>query len=263
MSRREELHRFLSARRRAQGLTREQVADLAGVTSDWYASFESGAAANVSPRAIEGICRALQLDIAESVYLSRLAGQEPPRSDKVEPWLDVSVAQRIVDNYSSPACMLGPRFDLHAVNRISAPLMPFRSILEGRFKHNVLWTLFTDPACRRLLEDWETIAEDRVGIFRTSYGRHADNPQFQELVEALSEESPDFVRLWSAMKVRLHNCNLLKAKLRHPKFGPLSFDSIVVPFEEGSELMMWFAVPLDTRTRNTVAMLNADLQRVS
>jgi MmyB-like transcription regulator ligand binding domain len=195
--------------------------------------------------------------------LKRLAGQEPRRSGKAEPGLDVSIAQRIVDNYASPACMVGPRFDLHAINRIGTLLMPFRSILEGRFKHNLLWTLFTDPACRTLLDDWETIAEDRVGIFRTSYGRHADNPQFQELVAALSEESPDFVRFWSAMKLRLHNRNLLKAKLRHPKFGPLSFDSIVVPFEEGSELMMWFAVPLDAHTRNTVAILNADLQRVS
>jgi hypothetical protein len=35
-----------------------------------------------------------------------------------------------------------------------------------------------------------------------------------------------------------------------------------VPFEEHSELMMWFAVSFDARMRNTVATLNADLQRV-
>lgn len=272
MSSREELKRFLSAsraridpkslglnvnpRKRVQGLTREQVAELAGVSAHWYALFESGATKNISPGMIEAICRALTLNVAESVYLSRLAGQDRASGTYAKPSADISLIRRIVDNYAGPAWMFGPRFDIHAVNRICAALIPLQSILGGRFRGNLLWSLFMDRAWHKILDDWETIAEDRVAVFRASYGRHADEPAFQELVGALLSESIDFAHFWRKMKVQLHNRDPLKATIHHPKFGSLNFDSMMVPLEEGSEVMICFGVPLDADTRAVIRRLN-------
>jgi len=90
--RREQLRRFLmsrrsnvdpvelglpqTARRRVAGLRRGEVAELAGVTVDWYRSFESGRAVRVSAQFVARLAKALRLSAAEQFALFRLAFPE-------------------------------------------------------------------------------------------------------------------------------------------------------------------------------------------
>src|SRR3712207_232715 len=60
-------------RRRVPGLRREEVAVLAGVSTDWYTRLEKGHIAGVSEDVLEAVARALQLDEAERTYLFDLA----------------------------------------------------------------------------------------------------------------------------------------------------------------------------------------------
>jgi transcriptional regulator with XRE-family HTH domain len=62
-----------TARRRVAGLRRGEVAELVGVTVDWYRSFESGRPVRVSPQFIARLSRALQLGAIEQWALFRLA----------------------------------------------------------------------------------------------------------------------------------------------------------------------------------------------
>lgn len=62
-----------TARRRVAGLRRGEVAELIGVTVDWYRSFESGRPVRVSPQFICRLSRALRLCAEEQWALFRLA----------------------------------------------------------------------------------------------------------------------------------------------------------------------------------------------
>jgi transcriptional regulator with XRE-family HTH domain len=62
-----------TARRRVAGLRRGEVAELVGVTVDWYRSFESGRAVRVSPRFVARLSKALRLSVADKLALFRLA----------------------------------------------------------------------------------------------------------------------------------------------------------------------------------------------
>jgi len=60
-------------RRRVSGLRREEVAELVGVSSDWYRWFECGRTIRVSASFLSKLCQALRLDPIERISLFYLA----------------------------------------------------------------------------------------------------------------------------------------------------------------------------------------------
>jgi transcriptional regulator with XRE-family HTH domain len=64
---------LFGGKRRVKGLRREEVAMLAGMSTDYYTRLERGTLAGVSPSVLEGLARALQLDEAERAHLLNLA----------------------------------------------------------------------------------------------------------------------------------------------------------------------------------------------
>jgi hypothetical protein len=70
-----------TARRRVAGLRRGEVAELIGVSVDWYRFFESGRPVRVSPQFIARLSRALRLSAAEHFTLFRLSLPEMYRVD--------------------------------------------------------------------------------------------------------------------------------------------------------------------------------------
>jgi transcriptional regulator with XRE-family HTH domain len=62
-----------TSRRRVTGLRRAEVAELVGVSVDWYRSFESGRAVRVSPQFIDRLSKALCLCRSDRFALFRLA----------------------------------------------------------------------------------------------------------------------------------------------------------------------------------------------
>jgi transcriptional regulator with XRE-family HTH domain len=65
-------------RRRVPGLRREEVAVLAGVSTEWYTRLEKGHISAVSEDVIEAVARALQLSDDERTYLFDLARAARP-----------------------------------------------------------------------------------------------------------------------------------------------------------------------------------------
>src|ERR1700689_1589476 len=65
--------------RRVPGLRREEVAMLAGVSSDYYIRLEQGRDRHPSPQVIEALARALQLDNDATAHLHRLAAPQRAR----------------------------------------------------------------------------------------------------------------------------------------------------------------------------------------
>src|SRR4051794_3621882 len=64
--------------RRVPGLRREEVAELAGVSADYYTQLERGSVDGASDSVLDAVARALRLDEAERLHLYDLARPEAP-----------------------------------------------------------------------------------------------------------------------------------------------------------------------------------------
>src|SRR6476620_1244013 len=63
--------------RRVPGLRREELAHLAGVSTDYYTRLEQGRHLNVSEAVLDAVARALRLDGVERAYLFELSRSKP------------------------------------------------------------------------------------------------------------------------------------------------------------------------------------------
>src|SRR6185437_10284209 len=144
--------------RRVQGLRREEVALLSGVSLDYYVRMERGNLAGASDAVLDGIANALQLDEAERAHLldlARAAQPVPPRRRRTKTSGITDGIQQILDAIGdAPAWVRNARHDMLAANRMAralyAPLLadPSRPVNNARF-------VYLDPAARDFFTDWD------------------------------------------------------------------------------------------------------------
>src|ERR1044071_7017757 len=115
-------------RRRATGLRREEVAELAGIGVDWYIRLEQGRAVNPSVTTIDALARALRLSKVEHAHLRALASGANRRAFSLE---TVPAALRnLVESLNQPAYITGRRWDLLTWNKAAAEIFGFDSLAE-------------------------------------------------------------------------------------------------------------------------------------
>lgn len=205
-----ELRRFLRSRRaalspldvglpagkgrRAHGLRREDVAELAEISVGWYGQFEIGRAANVSPRTVETIGRVLQLGTSEMAYLMRLSGAEEPSTPiDVGEHIAIGAAEHVLRTFTGgPAHVMDRHYNVVAVNEIA------RVALTLEPGDNIARKLFYNENRRTLFPDWEAVAARFVAGARMRYPSLADDPQYVALIAELCAQSEEFARLWDA-----------------------------------------------------------------
>jgi transcriptional regulator with XRE-family HTH domain len=216
--------------RRVPGLRREEAAQLAGVSVDYYIRLERGRTRGVSETVLKAVARALQLDDAERAHLFDLAqpaatrGRRRPLSpQRVRPAL-----QRTLESLSVPAVIQGRRLDVLAANRLGYALFTdFEA--RPRRERNFARFVFLDQAARTLYADWDRAAGDCVAMLRLYAGRHPDDPQLTELIGELSVHSDAFRRLWADHDVHAHTTGT--KRLHHPLAGDLTLDYVVLTVE--------------------------------
>src|SRR5207253_3927191 len=127
----------------------------------------------VSPGILTNLAPVRRLDDIERVQLFHLALRQPyleatPKAERISPLL-----QRMLDHISGlPAFIIGRHWDVLAWNLAArAFLANFPAVVAA--ERNLVWLIFTDPALRLLLVDWQTRARDVLARFRVDYGRHA------------------------------------------------------------------------------------------
>ncbi|WP_051970155.1 helix-turn-helix transcriptional regulator [Kitasatospora azatica] len=217
--------------RRVPGLRREEVAQLAGVSVDYYIRLERGRTQGVSEAVLEAVARALQLDDTERAHLFDLAQptatrarpRRPPNPQRVRP-----VMYRALDSLSVPALIQGRRMDVLAANRLGYALFADFQARPHR-ERNFARFVFLDEAARALYTDWEKAAGDCVATLHLYAGRHPDDPQLTELIGELSLHSDTFRRLWADHDVLAHATGT--KRLHHPLVGDLTLDYVVLAVE--------------------------------
>jgi transcriptional regulator with XRE-family HTH domain len=206
--------------RRVPGLRRAEVAQLAGVSVDYYVRLERGRAGHVSAAVLDAVARALRLDETDrgrlhTVAHPAVARRRPMRPQRVRPGL-LRVLETLID---VPALIIGYRMDVLAANPLARAFYTDFDALPVRDR-NMARFMFLDPAARELFRDWPGAARCIVGSLHLYAGQHPHDPELIDLVGELSVLDPDFRRWWAAHGVleRSHG----RRDYHHPVVGDLT-----------------------------------------
>jgi transcriptional regulator with XRE-family HTH domain len=228
------------SRRRVSGLTREEVAQLADVSLDWYTWLEQGRPIHPSTQVLENLVQALRLDANERKYLFLLAHQQSPPVTAIESETVSPALQLYLDHLgTSPAFVSGRRWDVIAWNEAACAVFgDFR--LASIRERNMIWLLFT--SYRQLIVDWEGHARRLLAEFRASCARYPGDPWLTTLLQDLMLRSPEFRVWWSDHEV----LGALEGRkmLNHPHVGSLTFEYLAFQMFDAPDLKVTVYTPL-------------------
>ncbi|MGW4049544.1 helix-turn-helix domain-containing protein [Streptomyces sp. NPDC004779] len=232
------------AHRRVPGLRREEVAQLASISVQYYTRVEQGRIQASVPVLIT-LAEVLHLDNDQRTYLLELAGRETPRRRRPKAQEVRPQTRRLLDALSAPAIILGRRMDILAWNPLAAALLTDFSQLTDK-QRNYARLVFSDSELRRRYMDWEKVAPDCVAFLRMEAARHPDDPQLSELVGELAIKDPHFRQWWAAHNVAAQTTGV--KRLHHPLVGELTLDweTLACATDPDHQLVVWTAAPHTT-----------------
>lgn len=231
--------------RRVAGLRREEVALLAGVSTDYYTKVERGNLSGVSESVLEAIASALQLDESERTHLFDLARAAHTgtrqRSSRPKQSIRPSV-QRIIDALGAPAYVRNNRLDLLAINQLGRALLA-DLYTDQSSRPNLARYLFLDPRSRDFYVEWEAVAKDVVAALRIEAGRNPYDRGLTDLIGELSTRSDEFRAWWASHNVRLHRTST--KKMHHPIAGEveLTGEALALPADAGLTIITYTVEP--------------------
>jgi transcriptional regulator with XRE-family HTH domain len=233
-------------KRRVQGLRREEVAMLSGISVEYYTRLERGRASGVSHEVLDAIARTLQLDEAERAHLFDLVHAittaiGPARrlsQERVRP-----VIQRVLDSMLTiPAYVRNGRLDILAANQLGkavySPVFSTQSETP-----NMARFIFLSPQARDFFGSWDGIANDAVAILRAEAGRNPYDRRLSDLIGELSTRSDEFRVGWAAHNVKFHRTGT--KQLHHPIVGDLtlSYEALELAADRGQRILVYTADP--------------------
>lgn len=232
------LHVIEGDLRRVAGLRREEVAELASVSVDYYTQLERGDVDSVSDSVLNAVARALRLDEAERVHLFDLArasgdGRPSPSADVVRPSV-----QRTLDAFTGGMALVrNRRWDYLAANALGRAV--YSHIFDGQTgTPNHVRYMFLDSRAKAFFDDWPAVAHDTARILRAEAGRDPLDPRPAALVDDMLEASADFRAIWEQHDVRLPAAGL--HRFHHPDAGTLDlvFESATLRADPGLTLLL-------------------------
>jgi len=243
----------VTGRRRVAGLRREEVAMLAGVSTDYYVRLEQGRERHPSAQVVDALARALLLDPEAAGHLHLLARPVPERTgargrpQQVSPVL----LRMMADWHRTPAVVLGRCMTVLAHNALG------RALFAGHtYSDDLMRLVFLDPDAREFYPDWERVAVNTVGGLRSAAGTGHDDPDLIRVVGELSLKSPEFRRLWARHDIRQKTHET--KRFRHPLVGELTLDyeSLTINSAPGQQLVVYRAASGST-SEQALALLGS------
>ncbi|MBZ4019484.1 helix-turn-helix transcriptional regulator [Streptomyces purpurogeneiscleroticus] len=241
-----------SGRRRVPGLRREEVAVLAGVSTEWYTRLEKGHISGVSEDVLAAVAEALRLDEDERTYLFDLARAARPAHRTPSRRKDIEVppsVQWLLDSVTmSAAFVRNGRLDVVASNALArslhAPMFDSDTV-DKNGRANFARYHFLDPGSQHFFVDWEDGAKATVALLRAEAGREPHDRALRELIGELSTLSAEFRTMWAAHDVRIHHGGI--KRLQHPEVGhlELTYRSLDLPVSQRAvhDLTLYTAEP--------------------
>ncbi|WP_223190120.1 helix-turn-helix transcriptional regulator [Nonomuraea terrae] len=217
--------------RRATGLRREELAELAGVSVDYIVRLEQGRATTPSAQVVASLARALQLTVAERDHLYRLANLIPPADGAISDHIPPGV-HRVLSRLGDVAvAVFAADWQLIWWNRSWAALLGDPSSAPPRLR-NFARERFPVGADPRLAQ-WPVIERDGdvadvavVSDLRRATGRFPQDARLAALIHELNTGNERFAELWAMGTVAAHRED--HKTIEHPSVGPVMVDCDVL-----------------------------------
>ncbi|GAA2879927.1 helix-turn-helix transcriptional regulator [Nonomuraea rubra] len=222
--------------RRTPGLRRQEVAQLAGMSIDYYIRLEQGRGPHPSRQVLNALSRALVLGQDERAHLFHLAGQ-PLDRPRIREDVPQSMLHLIAFLDEVPAYVLDARYDLRAWNPMATTIMGNLDGLAPE-QRNVLRWIFMSPDIGKHFDDEEKGAFARASVadLRAAAGRYPDDRRIQALVAELLALSPEFAELWARHEVRVRREQ--RKRIHHPVVGTIDTICQVMPVPDRDDLRL-------------------------
>ncbi|MEV7289157.1 helix-turn-helix transcriptional regulator [Streptomyces sp. NPDC093252] len=228
--------------RRVPGLRREEIAQLAGVSVDYYARLEQGRARHVSQSVLTAVADALRLNETERAYFHALAAPHTgpaPRSG-LSPLRVRPAVHRMLEEFNSPGLVLGRGLQILAMNRLARSFLFDMEAVPAKDRNLAKWT-FLAPEARSRYGDWESAASDLAAVLRAEAGAHPNDRYLGDLVGELATKSREFCHMWAQHTVSA--CLSGTLRIEHPETGTVEVDyeALHLPEEQDQKLVLYVA----------------------
>lgn len=249
---------LFSGTRRVTGLRREEVAQLSGVNTDYYARLERGKISGASREVLEAIARALQLNGDEREHLFNLVDITQRRAPRKKTSNRTTVRpgiQRVLDSIMAPAFVQNARLDRLGSNQAGRALYSLPA--DGSRDHfNYAHYLFLDPRANHFHRNFENAKHNVVALLHAATAEDPYDKELIEIIGTLSTQSEEFRILWAAHDVFRYRSG---AKLlTHSEFGDLEFgyESFELSTDPGLVMLVYTVEP-GSRTAEAMRLLSS------
>jgi transcriptional regulator with XRE-family HTH domain len=233
-------------RRRVTGLRREELALLAGLSTDYYQRMEQGREVRPSDGVLDALAAALELDAEERRHLftlARAARRPMPTGVRRDPERVPDSTRRLLRVLGTPALVLGRHLDLLAWNHLAEALLGDPDAYPPD-RLNMLLLIFDDTQTGgQRCADWEQQALEYIGMMRAAVATDPTHPRATAIVGELSIRSAEFRRLWARHDVR-ESVSGTKT-FRVPEVGDivLDWDTYPLPGNPGPVMLVFTTEP--------------------
>ncbi|MEU6174539.1 helix-turn-helix transcriptional regulator [Streptantibioticus parmotrematis] len=249
------------ARRRTPGLRREEVAQLAFISTEYYTRLEQARGPRPSREVLGQLARALRLSDAERDHLHHLAGTPPapPRSPSREVRRSiVDLLERLPD---AAAIVLSATHEVIAWNPLAAALMEDFSALPRRDR-NLVRRAFLGPSRNGGtlygVSDGREFVRSSVHNLRAAAGRYPDDPELSALIAELLDGSEEFARLWSAHDVTARPT--LCKTFDHPVVGTITVTCDVLDITDRDQRVIIYTAAPDSPSERALRRLSTTIR---
>lgn len=227
--------------RRTPGLRRQEVAQLAGMSVDYYIRLEQGRGPQPSRQVLSALARALLLTADQRDYLFRMAGQAPPQPPRPSREITPGIRHLLDGMPATPAYVVDAAYNVLAWNQLATC---FIGDLAGQQDRNLIRWIFRHPPADTVWSDehWVRFTSSTVADLRSNYARYPGDPAIEGLVTEMLALSPQFAEMWAAHEVEVRG--LMLKRVNHPQAGPLEFECQVLHIAQtGQRLIAYCASP--------------------
>ncbi len=232
-----------AGRRRTPGLRRQEVAQLAGISVDYYIRLEQARGPHPSRQVLTALARALMLTVDEREYLFRLADSSPPPAAGPSREISPGIRNLLDSLRETPAYVVDAKYDVLAWNTLATHFIGDLSGFPDADRNMIRWTFRLPPTAVPWIDpDVVRFTRTIVADLRTAYARYPADPGIQSLVTELLGTSPQFAEMWDAHEVESRR-PIIK-RVDHPLAGPLEFECQVLHIPDtGQRLIVYCAAP--------------------
>jgi transcriptional regulator with XRE-family HTH domain len=228
-------------RRRTPGLRRQEVAQLAGLSVDYYIRLEQGRGPNPSRQVLSALARALMLTADERDYLFRMTGHNPPQTAPPSREITPGIRHLLDSMPTTPAYVVDAAYNVLAWNQLATHFIG--NLAAYRDRNMIRWTFRRSPE-DTVWDDEHYVRFTRATVadLRSNYARYPGDPEIEGLVTEMLALSPRFADMWATQEVETR-APMLK-HIHHPEAGPLDFECQVLHIAEtGQRLITYCAAP--------------------